>query len=133
MFEFFTFKRSSRNFTHRGFLFFIKVKIKNKNPSDLMRLYEDWEIPVLFDRHRNKIPKSQIGFINFVVFPLHKIWKFLLGDAHRKCIKNIDKNIAFWDDSKALRVLGCNFQNKPVQKIPWQTLVDLPSHHKRKK
>jgi hypothetical protein len=54
-------------------------------------------ISPLMDRHNTSVSKCQIGFIDFIVFPLYELWcKYVDEAEHFPAMKNLMANREFW-------------------------------------
>ena len=55
------------------------------------------EIGMLNDRHKVVVPKSQVGFINFVTLPLWKAWaSYVSPGADTIQLKRLTENLQRW-------------------------------------
>ena len=52
-------------------------------------------ISPFMDRSKPEVPKSQCGFINFLVLPLYKAFAEEFSDV-TVCVKSLEDNLAYW-------------------------------------
>lgn len=56
-------------------------------------------ISPMMNREKPNLEKSQIGFIDYVISPLYRLWASVVGKEAGVCLENIDKNRAYWAKS----------------------------------
>eukprot|EP01118_Nematostelium_gracile_P019482 TRINITY_DN9043_c0_g1_i2.p1 TRINITY_DN9043_c0_g1~~TRINITY_DN9043_c0_g1_i2.p1 ORF type:complete len:186 (+),score=54.04 TRINITY_DN9043_c0_g1_i2:115-672(+) len=49
----------------------------------------------LMDRVTGNVPKSQIGFINFMVMPLYEVWVEEF-ENFKECVQQLESNLEYW-------------------------------------
>jgi len=59
-------------------------------------------ISPFMDRNTSDLPKSQFGFINFLVLPLYKAWCEQFEDSNI-CLKTLQKNLDFWKQQAQMK------------------------------
>ena len=71
-----------------------RVTEENYNQGDIER-ERNLPLSPFMDRKTGDLPKSQIGFLSFLVLPLYKMWCDLFPDSNL-CLQCLESNLNTW-------------------------------------
>ncbi|KAI8617731.1 hypothetical protein BC830DRAFT_1062209 [Chytriomyces sp. MP71] len=61
------------------------------------------QVSMFMNRASTDIPKCQIGFIDFIVFPLFEVWSVFMQEDVQPQMQNIATNKQYWKDQGAIQ------------------------------
>jgi cAMP-specific phosphodiesterase 4 len=71
-------------------------------------------ISPMMNRDKPAIEKSQIGFIDYVIHPLYKLWNQFIPEETQPCLENIKTNRIYWEGQLKAAESQSNDPNKGV-------------------